>query len=227
MDATRGSSAATPIYEDFVPKSDVIYEDDCDTLRLHLPGFKKEQMRVQLTRGILRISGSMLIGANRMRRFQKEFPISQNCDTNKITAKFDNGILHVKQPKLITQATPSTVKQEHHKLPPTPLPSAAAQEPNKKHINELHATHANGKEVKENEGGNKLSRNDEKDKVATVKGDGGMFTRTENYGKMVDAMGKRLKMQRRVVHVLLGALFTCIIAIYLNNLITSYRQPKN
>ncbi|KAK4339183.1 hypothetical protein RND71_040645 [Anisodus tanguticus] len=92
---SKGAAVATPtqVYEDFVPSSKLVQEQHSDTLHLILPGFKKEQMRVQLTKtGILKISGQRPIGQNKWQ-----------------SAKFENGILHVKQPKLIT----SSVKKEN------------------------------------------------------------------------------------------------------------------
>ncbi|XP_016514235.2 uncharacterized protein LOC107831036 [Nicotiana tabacum] len=108
---SKGASAATPtqIYEDFVPTSKLVQEELSDTLHLNIPGFKKEQVRVQLTKtGILKISGERPIRQNKRQRFQKDFPVAENCDKSKISAKFENGILHVKQPKLIT----STLKKD-------------------------------------------------------------------------------------------------------------------
>ncbi|KAJ8574420.1 hypothetical protein K7X08_026225 [Anisodus acutangulus] len=108
---SKGAAVATPtqVYEDFVPSSKLVKKQHSDTLHLTLPGFKKEQLRVQLTRtGILKISGQRPIGQNKWQRFQKEFPVAENCDKSKISAKFENGILHVKQPKLIT----SSVKRD-------------------------------------------------------------------------------------------------------------------
>ncbi|XP_016452953.1 uncharacterized protein LOC107777447 [Nicotiana tabacum] len=108
---SKGAAVATPtpIYEDFVPTSKLVQEELSDTLHLNIPGFKKEQVRVQLTKtGILKISGQRPIGQNKWQRFQKDFPVAENCDKSKISAKFENGILHVKQPKLIT----STLKKD-------------------------------------------------------------------------------------------------------------------
>ncbi|XP_059278136.1 inactive protein RESTRICTED TEV MOVEMENT 2-like [Lycium ferocissimum] len=108
---SKGAEVATPtqIYEDFVPSSKLVKEEHSDTLHLTLPGFKTEQMRVQLTEtGILKISGQRPIGQNKWQRFQKEFPVAENCDQSKISAKFENGTLHIKQPKLIT----SSVKKD-------------------------------------------------------------------------------------------------------------------
>ncbi|KAL0419433.1 UNVERIFIED_CONTAM: hypothetical protein Sradi_1356800 [Sesamum radiatum] len=115
MDASTG--AAAPATNSFEPTSDLIHEEECDTLLLYLPGFTKEQLRVQLTRsGILKISGIRPVGDNKWSSFQKDFPVSANCDTNKITAKFEGGILYLRQPKLIVPAD----KEDTKTPPPQP-----------------------------------------------------------------------------------------------------------
>ncbi|KAH0632626.1 inactive protein RESTRICTED TEV MOVEMENT 2 [Solanum tuberosum] len=114
-------AAPNQVYEDFVPTTELVQEEDSDTLLLDLTGFKKEQVRVQLTRtGVVKISGQRPVAESKWLRFQKDFPISQNCDKTKISAKFENGILYVKQPKLIT--TSSEKKDQE-------LPTSDAQQP--------------------------------------------------------------------------------------------------
>ncbi|KAL2238498.1 inactive protein RESTRICTED TEV MOVEMENT 2 [Sesamum indicum] len=115
MDASAGAAASAT--NSFEPSSDLIHEEECDTLLLYLPGFTKEQLRVQLTRsGILKISGIRPVGDNKWSSFQKDFPVSANCDTNKISAKFEGGILYVRQPKLIVPAD----KEDNKTPPPQP-----------------------------------------------------------------------------------------------------------
>ncbi|KAH0635618.1 hypothetical protein KY290_036031 [Solanum tuberosum] len=114
-------AAPNQVYEDFVPTTELVQEEDSDTLLLDLTGFKKEQVRVQLTRtGVVKISGQRPVAESKWLRFQKDFPISQNCDKTKISAKFEHGILYVKQPKLIT--TSSEKKDQE-------LPTSDAQQP--------------------------------------------------------------------------------------------------
>nr|GME11247.1 inactive protein RESTRICTED TEV MOVEMENT 2-like [Ipomoea batatas] len=103
MDPRMGAAPApNQVFEDFVPKSELVTEADADILQIHLPDFKKEQLRVQVTRsGSLKISGQRPKWGDKWLRFHKEFPISPNCIQNKITAKFERGILFVRQPKMI------------------------------------------------------------------------------------------------------------------------------
>ncbi|XP_031121889.1 inactive protein RESTRICTED TEV MOVEMENT 2 [Ipomoea triloba] len=103
MDPRMGAAPApNQVFEDFVPKSELVTEADADILQIHLPDFKKEQLRVQVTRsGNLKISGQRPKWGDKWLRFHKEFPLSPNCIQNKISAKFERGILFVRQPKMI------------------------------------------------------------------------------------------------------------------------------
>ncbi|KAI6669714.1 hypothetical protein NL676_004599 [Syzygium grande] len=117
-------------YEDFDPTTNWALEDTSDTLLIHLPGFKKEQLRVQISSaGNLRVMGERLVSGNKWSRFRKELPISSNYDSNKIGAKFDNGILHVKFPKIIIPAEPR--KEAKPAVQPTKSPEPTPTEPRK------------------------------------------------------------------------------------------------
>ncbi|KAK6776709.1 hypothetical protein RDI58_027710 [Solanum bulbocastanum] len=123
-------AAPNQTYENFEPTTELVQEQDSDTLLLDLTGFKKEQVRVQLTRtGVLKISGQRPVAESKWLRFQKDFSVSQNCDKTKISAKFENGILHVKQPKLITssenkdQELPTSDAQRQQKPADEPQPT--------------------------------------------------------------------------------------------------------
>lgn len=61
-----------------------------------------------------------------MIQFQKEFPVSSNYDPNKITAKFERGILYVRQPKLIT---PEDKQDKKLPVPEPATPQKPADEP--------------------------------------------------------------------------------------------------
>ncbi|KAL5830697.1 hypothetical protein ACOSQ3_016115 [Xanthoceras sorbifolium] len=90
-------------YEDFVPSTGWVREPEYDTLVVYLPGFKKEQLKVQVTTlRNLRISGERPLGNNKWSHFRMEFPIPANNDINEISAKFEGGSLYIKHPKVIT-----------------------------------------------------------------------------------------------------------------------------
>ncbi|XP_057507959.1 inactive protein RESTRICTED TEV MOVEMENT 2-like [Actinidia eriantha] len=100
-------------YVDFEPNTDLAREEDCDTLLVHLPDFKKEQLRIQLTpTRTLRIIGERILADNKWIRLQKEYPVSTNYDVNRITAKLEGGILYIRQPKLVTSSVNQDLKEK-------------------------------------------------------------------------------------------------------------------
>ncbi|XP_022858525.1 uncharacterized protein LOC111379401 [Olea europaea var. sylvestris] len=109
------------------PASELIQEKDRDILVLNLPGFKKELLKAELTSEsrILKISGARQLEDKRWIGFDKDFPVSPNCDTQKISARFDNSKLFVTMPKLISPAA-----KEEGKL--QPLETRKPQKPTKK-----------------------------------------------------------------------------------------------
>ncbi|KAM7522777.1 hypothetical protein LguiA_012679 [Lonicera macranthoides] len=124
-------SISQRVYKDFEPSWDWVPEEDCDTLLLYLPGFKKEQLRVQLSRTKnLIISGERQLEDNTWSRFRKQFAISNNCDLNGISARFDAGVLYVRQPKLIM---PAEKQEEEEKPTITETPKPRSMEELKEH----------------------------------------------------------------------------------------------
>ncbi|KAH0458473.1 hypothetical protein IEQ34_013788 [Dendrobium chrysotoxum] len=56
-------------------------------------------------------------GGRRWSRFQTEHPIPKSCDVRGVRARFDNNILYITFPKLITEEPKPTI-------PPTPTPTS-------------------------------------------------------------------------------------------------------
>ncbi|XP_059429076.1 pollen-specific leucine-rich repeat extensin-like protein 1 [Corylus avellana] len=134
---TKQHVPANRVYEDIDPSTEWAREqDDHDTLILVLPGFEREQLKVQVTSStrILRVSGERLLDNNKWQRFQKEFPIASNIDTNSITAKYESGMLYIKHPKVITltrlqeQAKPAAEAKPKSDQP-RPILKSAQQPP--------------------------------------------------------------------------------------------------
>ncbi|XVE79117.1 hypothetical protein DITRI_Ditri14bG0032300 [Diplodiscus trichospermus] len=105
------SKKPMPVYEDFDVHTEWVREFADDTLIAYLPGFKKEEIKIQVTTGgKLKIFGKRPLGSNKFSRFNKEIPIPPNYDQNKISANFKDGKLHVKCTKL--QIVPADEKQQ-------------------------------------------------------------------------------------------------------------------
>ncbi|GAU14529.1 hypothetical protein TSUD_250710 [Trifolium subterraneum] len=101
----KTQSATERVYKDLQPYFEWNEDEVSATLVLMLPGFTKEQLRVQVTsKGVLRINCERQGIGNIWHRFGKEFPIPPYCDNNDVNAKFERGVLSIKFPKLITPA---------------------------------------------------------------------------------------------------------------------------
>ncbi|OAY52074.1 serine-aspartate repeat-containing protein I [Manihot esculenta] len=128
-------AAAERVYEDFEPSMDWLREPGADTLRVYVPGFKKEQMKVQVTSsGNLRISGERpLADGNKWCRFRKEIPIPSIYDHNAIGAKFEKGLLFIRHPKIIIPDNkPQDQMINPSTEPPKPSPREAPKPPQEK-----------------------------------------------------------------------------------------------
>ena len=104
-------------------KTDVLDEGDHYELEADLPGFHKEDIKLELQGDNLVISAERHNNAEeknkdgkvvRMERsygsYQRSFNVSQ-IDTNNIRASYDNGVLKLQLPKLQTQVPESRVLQ--------------------------------------------------------------------------------------------------------------------
>ncbi|GMI94263.1 hypothetical protein HRI_003095600 [Hibiscus trionum] len=93
------------IYEDFEPLCKWRKDQTSDALEVHLPGFKRQQLKVQInTSGMLVIAGERRTDEDKLKRisrFRREFPVSEDCQPSQIHAKFSNGILYLVMPKQI------------------------------------------------------------------------------------------------------------------------------
>lgn len=81
-------------------------------VELSLPGFKKEEVSLKFDKGLLTVKAEKENKAEtqsnesnylrrefRARNFQKQFRVPEDVDVEKISAKFENGILEVLLPK--------------------------------------------------------------------------------------------------------------------------------
>ncbi|WJX83055.1 hypothetical protein P8452_65745 [Trifolium repens] len=89
-------------YEDFDPLFKWRREQGSDTIELHLPGFKREQIRIQINHlGFLVISGERPYDGTKWKRFKKEFELPKYCNEDAIRGNFMQNILSVVMPKKV------------------------------------------------------------------------------------------------------------------------------
>lgn len=112
-------------YEEYEPAVEWSRTAEADTVKLSLPGFKKEDIRVLVdNHGHLRTRGERPIVANRWSRFQKDLELPANCNADGIRAKFENERLTITLPK----NAPSPPMPAPPRRPPRAAPPAVPEQ---------------------------------------------------------------------------------------------------
>ncbi|XP_021285693.1 18.2 kDa class I heat shock protein-like [Herrania umbratica] len=92
--------SANRIAEKFVPTSDWTQDAKGNYLFVDLPGFKKEELRLELTStGHINISGERAVDENKSIYFVETLALPENSDTDNISGNFDGDFLHVTVPR--------------------------------------------------------------------------------------------------------------------------------
>jgi len=92
------------------PSSNIRESDDDFSIEMLVPGLKKEDIKIQLENGVLNVSHEELDSEHdendryvsrefRARGFSRKFKLSDRLSSEKIEAKYDNGILNIIIPK--------------------------------------------------------------------------------------------------------------------------------
>ncbi|CAL5190354.1 unnamed protein product [Lathyrus oleraceus] len=165
MSLDQKTREADRIYDEFQPAFDCHYDGTIDTMIFIIPGFKKEQLRVQITKPrMLRVSGERQMNEKTWRRFCKEIFIPPYSDASKMSAKFEAGVLYVKLPRLIKQQkiAPAPTQQE----PQKPQQQTIPQKPNTDHASDQKKQQEPKKDIEE------VTRKNEKDKEEESSRDG-------------------------------------------------------
>jgi HSP20 family molecular chaperone IbpA len=105
-------------------KTDVIENDHDYMLQADLPGFKKEDIGIDLKNGVLTISashndnndtkdkdGKYVRRERRMMSYQRSFTVGDEISPEDINAKYENGVLSVSIPKKEIEAKNGDVKR--------------------------------------------------------------------------------------------------------------------
>ena len=104
----RGNGAAT--LRRWIPAMDVVETDDSYVLRADLPGTSESDVKVELDKNVLTVSGERKRehehrseGFYRVERasgsFSRSLTLPDGVDADSIQANFDNGVLEVRIPK--------------------------------------------------------------------------------------------------------------------------------
>ncbi|KAF7806170.1 inactive protein RESTRICTED TEV MOVEMENT 2-like [Senna tora] len=103
MASVRGSrrvgvrtSTHAPVVEDIVPNSGWTEDSMGHYLLVDLPGFKKEEVKLQVEgSGYITVRGERQVNEEKRVRFELIFPVPKDSDMDKIVGKFDGEILYV------------------------------------------------------------------------------------------------------------------------------------
>ncbi len=106
----RGEETGISTASDWVPAVDIKEEGDCFVIRADVPGVDPKAIEVHAENGMLTIKGERESekkeekeGYKRVERvygsFFRRFSLPDTADTDKISAKSNNGVLEVRVPK--------------------------------------------------------------------------------------------------------------------------------
>ncbi|MFC2119801.1 Hsp20/alpha crystallin family protein [Bacteroidota bacterium] len=97
------------------PRVDVIDNEKSIRLIAELPGVKKEDVKILLENGLLNVSGekkneietseeiNVLRNERLFGKFERKFKLPEDINPDKITAKFENGLLKISIDKLVPE----------------------------------------------------------------------------------------------------------------------------
>jgi len=113
----------------WAPPVDITEEKDRILITAELPGFREDQISIQMENGMLTLSGERTLekesaekAYHRVERsygqFVRSFSLPNNVDRERIQARFTNGLLQVELPKR-EDAKPRTIKISGESAPST------------------------------------------------------------------------------------------------------------
>lgn len=121
VDRFFNDSATRNDRNSFIPKADVIENEDSFELHISAPGLKKDDFSIELKDNVLTIGGERKFSNETKDKnfrsietqygsFSRAFTLPENVDASKINAKYNNGILEVIIPKDEKKALKTTIK---------------------------------------------------------------------------------------------------------------------
>ncbi|GMN45694.1 hypothetical protein TIFTF001_014882 [Ficus carica] len=117
-----------PVVEEIVPSYDWSEDSKGHYLLVDLPGFKKNQVKIQIfSSGVIKVNGERPVNENKYVRFEQNFEVPKNSNSDGITAKFDGEILYITVPKHVVEEKkePEPEPQPQPVSKPEPEPEPA------------------------------------------------------------------------------------------------------
>lgn len=105
----------------FVPKVDILENDQAFEIHVAAPGLSKEDFNVEVKDSFLTISGERKFSSEKKDKnyhaietqygsFSRSFSLPDNVDSSKINAKYNNGMLELTLPKDEKKALKTSIK---------------------------------------------------------------------------------------------------------------------
>lgn len=94
----------------FVPRVDVVEDEKAYEIHIAVPGMNKEEFKIDLNDNFLTVSGERKFSKEKNEKnfysletqygsFSRSFTLPENVDAQKISARYNNGILEITVPK--------------------------------------------------------------------------------------------------------------------------------
>ncbi|XP_052183298.1 18.1 kDa class I heat shock protein-like [Diospyros lotus] len=142
--AADRKSYPNPTVEELMPPFSWADDPSDNYLIVDLPGFKKEELSVQVDEhGDIQVKGRRIANENKTVQLDQTFRMPPNSNTHNISARFDSGILYVIVPKEVKkedQDPRDEVTANDEKRPDEPKADAITQDLTEKRENDENAT---------------------------------------------------------------------------------------
>ncbi|KAM7272952.1 hypothetical protein ACFE04_027616 [Oxalis oulophora] len=105
--------------ENFIPFSTTRSEKDFDTIEVNLKGFgfTEDDLKVEVEKKILTISGKRTLENKKCSQFSQTFPLSKNhSDPTQFILRFGGEVLYVAMPKKNPLVVTQVVKENNNKI---------------------------------------------------------------------------------------------------------------
>ncbi|KAJ0971303.1 hypothetical protein J5N97_019262 [Dioscorea zingiberensis] len=113
-----GQKRVPPKYEFFQPNTDWNVELCKYTLKVYLPGFKKEEFKVQIDhKGKITVKGKRELGENKFMLLEQNFNVPKDSDHDKINGMFEDGCLTLHIPRKVSQDQKTTPSSHQTLIP--------------------------------------------------------------------------------------------------------------
>lgn len=87
------------VYERYLPACDIEETKDAFVVSIDMPGVEPAEIKVELDRDMLSISGVSEISGLETRQYKREFRVMRGVDASKVKADYRLGILSLTLPK--------------------------------------------------------------------------------------------------------------------------------